>query len=179
MSRLGKLPISLPTGTTVLLTGDLLSVKGPKGTLTQVIPAAVKLAISAEEVSVTVTDATDKKQRALWGLMRSLIRNMVEGVNKGFEKKLEINGVGYKMATAGDKVNLSLGFSHPVVFALPKGIAAVVDGKTITISGFDKQLVGETAARLRRLKEPEPYKGKGIKYVDEVIRRKAGKTSAK
>jgi large subunit ribosomal protein L6 len=179
MSRLGKLPIALPTGTTVLLTGDLLSVKGPKGTLTQVIPAAVKLAISAEEVSVTVTDATDKKQRALWGLIRSLIRNMVEGVNKGFEKKLEINGVGYKMATAGDKVNLSLGFSHPVVFALPKGIAAVVDGKTITISGFDKQLVGETAARLRRLKEPEPYKGKGIKYVDEVIRRKAGKTSAK
>jgi large subunit ribosomal protein L6 len=179
MSRLGKLPIAIPKGTTVLLTADLLSVKGPKGTLTQLIPAEVKLAITDEQISVTVMDADDKKQRALWGLMRSLIRNMVEGVNKGFEKKLEINGVGYKMASAGDKVNLSLGFSHPVVFNLPKGITAVVEGKFITIAGFDKQLVGETAASIRRLKEPEPYKGKGIKYVDEVIRRKAGKTSAK
>lgn len=179
MSRLGKLPIAIPKGTTVLLTGDLLTVKGPKGTLTQLIPSEVKLAITEEEISVTVIDADDKKHRALWGLMRSLIRNMVDGVNKGFEKKLEINGVGYKMAAAGDKVNLSLGFSHPVVFELPKGVTAVVDGKFITISGFDKQLVGETAASIRRLKPPEPYKGKGIKYVDEVIRRKAGKTSAK
>jgi len=179
MSRLGKLPIALPKGTEVKLTGNLLTVKGPKGVMTQAIPAEVKLDITAEEIKVTVIDAENKKHRSLWGLMRSLVRNMVEGVNKGFERKLEINGVGYKMAGAGDKVNLSLGFSHPVVFELPKGVTAVVEGKFITLAGFDKQLVGETAARLRRLKPPEPYKGKGIKYVDEVIRRKAGKTSAK
>ncbi len=179
MSRLGKLPIAIPKGTEITFKAGLLTVKGPKGVLMQTIPAEVILDITAEEIKVTVADPESKKHRSLWGLMRSLVRNMVEGVNKGFEKKLELNGVGYKMAAAGDKVNLSLGFSHPVVFELPKGITAVTEGKFITISGFDKQLVGETAAKFRRQKPPEPYKGKGIKYFDEVIRRKAGKTSAK
>ena len=128
---------------------------------------------------VTVGKPEDKKERALWGLFRALIANMVTGVNEGYEKKLEVKGVGYKVAVAGNKVNLNLGFSHPLEFVLPEGISAVAEGNNLTISGIDKQLVGETAARIRKLRKPEPYKGKGIKYSDEIIRRKAGKTAAK
>ena len=170
MSRLGKLPIAIPKGTTVLFAGDLLTVKGPKGTLTQVIPTEVKLAITEAEIVVTVIDADDKKHRSLWGLMRSLIRNMVEGVNKGFEKKLEINGVGYKMAGAGDKVNLSLGFSHPVIHQMPEGVTCATPLPTeILIKGIDKQRVGQVAAEVRAYRSPEPYKGKGVRYADEVV----------
>lgn len=115
----------------------------------------------------------------MWGLFYSLIKNMVQGVSQGYEKKLEIQGVGYKVAGGGNALNLSLGFSHPVNFPMPAGIVAAVEGNTITISGIDKQLVGETAAQIRRLKKPEPYKGKGIRYVGEIVRRKAGKTAAK
>lgn len=179
MSRLGKLPITIPKGVEVKFNDSVLSVKGPKGTLNQIVPKEVLLEITAEEVKVTVADLSEKKQRSLWGLFRSLIRNMVDGVSKGYEKKLEINGVGYKVAGGGNKLNFSLGYSHPIIFDLPAGITATVETKYITISGFDKQLVGEMAAQIRRLRPPEPYKGKGIKYFDEVIRRKAGKTSAK
>jgi len=179
MSRLGKLSIAIPKGVEVQLKDAVLTVKGPKGTLYQTLPSEVKLELSPEEIKVTVDNSEDKKQRSLWGLFRTLVSNMIEGVSKGYEKKLEINGVGYKVAGGGNKLNLSLGFSHPIVFDLPTGITGTVDGKFITIAGFDKQLVGEMAAQIRRLRPPEPYKGKGIKYIDEVIRRKAGKTSAK
>lgn len=179
MSRLGKLPIELPSGTTVTLEGQVLKVKGAKGELTQVIHPKVNVAITAESVSVSVGDPTNKKERALWGLFYSLINNMVIGVNKGYEKQLEIQGVGYKVAGGGKSLTLSLGFSHPVPFAMPEGVTAAVEGNIITLSSIDKQLVGETAAQIRRLKKPEPYKGKGIRYVGEIVRRKAGKTAAK
>jgi len=179
MSRLGKLPITIIPGVQASLAGSVLTVKGPKGQLNLDIPANVNIVITESEIKVSVNNAEDKRQKSLWGLFRSLVRNMVDGVSKGFEKKLEINGVGYKVAGGGNKLNFSLGYSHPVIFDLPSGVSAVVEGKFITLSGIDKQLVGEMAAQIRGLRPPEPYKGKGIKYIDEVIRRKAGKTSAK
>lgn len=178
MSRLGKLPIELPQGVSAQIADGVISVKGPKGELKQELLSTVKVEIGNEDIKVSVVDAEDKKQRALWGLYRSLIKNMVEGVAKGFSRQLEVNGVGYKVAGGGKKLNFSLGYSHPIDFDLPEGINATVEGKIITLSGFDKQLLGETAARIRRLRPPEPYKGKGIKYVEEVLRRKAGKTAA-
>ncbi|OGF14668.1 50S ribosomal protein L6 [Candidatus Falkowbacteria bacterium RIFCSPHIGHO2_02_FULL_45_15] len=183
MSRLGKLPITIPTGTEVKLQADFITVKGPKGELKQNINPLVKVDIADDEggkqvIKVTVKNALDKKNRALWGLYRMLINNMVEGVNSGFFKQLEVNGVGYRAAVAGNKLVLNIGFSHPVEFPLPSGIAVSVEKNIITVSGIDKQLVGETAAQIRKLRQPEPYKGKGIKYVDETLRRKAGKTAA-
>ncbi|HKM40399.1 MAG: 50S ribosomal protein L6 [Patescibacteria group bacterium] len=179
MSRLGKLPIQIPAGTEVNIDQGIIRVKGPKGQLEQAIDPMVKVEKTEEGLVVTVGKPEDKKERALWGLFRALIANMVTGVNEGYEKKLEVKGVGYKVAVAGNKVNLNLGFSHPLEFVLPEGISAVAEGNNLTISGIDKQLVGETAARIRKLRKPEPYKGKGIKYSDEIIRRKAGKTAAK
>lgn len=179
MSRLGKLPINLPKGTSAAINGDILTVRGPKGELTQKLHDFVKVEVSEEAIKVSLGTAASKKERAFWGLYFSLIKNMVIGVTEGYTKKLEIQGVGYKVAGGGASLNLSLGFSHPIVFALPKGIQAAVEGNTITINGIDKQLVGETAAQIRRLKKPEPYKGKGIRYSDEIVRRKAGKTAAK
>jgi len=178
MSRLGKLPIELPAGVSAQLTNDCLTVKGPRGELKQTLLKTVAVEIGEAEIKVSVADPDNKRQRAFWGLFRSLIKNMVEGVSHGFEKKLEVNGVGYKVSGSGSKLNFSLGYSHSIDFVLPAGVTAVVDGKIITLSGADKQLVGETAARIRRLRKPEPYKGKGIKYLDEVLRRKAGKTAA-
>lgn len=179
MSRLGKLPIKLVKGSTAILKDGVLTVKGPKGELTQAINGLANVAITPEEIKVSVNDSISKKQRAMWGLFYSLINNMVIGVTEGYEKKLEIQGVGYKVASAGKSLNLSLGFSHPVNFVLPAGIEATVEANIITLKGIDKQLVGETAAQIRRLKKPEPYKGKGIRYVGEIVRRKAGKTAAK
>ncbi len=178
MSRLGKLPIELPKGVSAEVAGGVVSVKGPKGELQLRLMPIVKVEIEAETVKVSVTNPADKAGRAAWGLFRSLIKNMVVGVSTGFTKQLEVNGVGYKVSGGGQKLNFSLGYSHPIDFPLPAGVSATVEGKLITLAGADKQLVGETAARIRRLRKPEPYKGKGIKYVEEVIRRKAGKTAA-
>ncbi len=171
MSRVGKLPIKLNANTQVKIEAGQIVVAGPKGELKQAMHPHVM-------VNITIKDASDKKQCALWGLYRNLINNMVIGVNTGFSKKLEIKGVGYKAQVTGNKLVMNLGYSHPIDFMLPAGITAVVEGNFITISGIDKQLVGEKAAQLRRLRLPEPYKGKGVKYDTEVIRRKAGKTAA-
>ncbi len=175
MSRIGKVPISLPDGVTVTIDSSAITIKGPKGILTQRPMQDVTVTVDDHQVVVTVRDPNQKANRALWGLYRALIANMVEGVTKGFEKKLEINGIGFKAALQGTTLVLNLGFSHPVNFPLPEGITAKVEKNLITISGIDKQLVGEATAKIREFKPPEPYKGKGIKYVDEVIRRKAGK----
>ncbi len=179
MSRLGKLPIMLPAGTTAVLNKDILTVTGPKGQLTQAIHQLVSVVINSDHIMVAVDNKEDRQQRAFWGLFHKLVGNMVIGVNQGYEKKLEINGVGYRASLAGQKLTLNLGFSHPIEFILPEGISGQVEGNVVTIAGIDKQLVGEISAQIRRLRKPEPYKGKGIKYSDEVIRRKAGKTSAK
>lgn len=179
MSRLGKLAIKIPKGTDIKIDGQTISVKGPKGELKTDFLREVKVEVQNDEILVKISNPEDKKEKSLWGLYRALINNMVIGVNEGFEKKLEYKGVGYRAAVAGNKLNLNLGFSHPVEFPLPLGISASVEGNSITISGIDKQLVGEVAAQIRKLRLPEPYKGKGIRYSDEVIRRKAGKTAAK
>ena len=179
MSRLGKLPIEIPAGTQAKIENNFIIVKGPKGELKQELNNLVKVYVKEKEVKVSIKNEKIKKERAFWGLYRSLINNMVEGVNGGFEKKLEVNGVGYRIALTGKKLTLNVGYSHPVDFELPEGITGAIEGNVITISGIDKQLVGEVAAKIRKIKKPEPYKGKGIKYIDEVIRRKEGKTAGK
>jgi large subunit ribosomal protein L6 len=179
MSRLGKLPIVLPEKVEAKVSNNFVIVKGPKGELRLKIHEAVIVEANDKEIKVSVKNPEVKKEKAFWGLFWNLIKNMVIGVKDGYEKKLEIIGVGYKVSATGNKLNLSLGFSHPVEFALPEGITATTAANVITVSGIDKQLVGETAARIRRLKKPEPYKGKGIKYVGEVIRRKEGKAAGK
>jgi large subunit ribosomal protein L6 len=176
MSKIGKLPISLPTGVSVELTNDLARVKGPKGELTAPIPAGIT--VKQEGDQVLVTRANDEKSiKSLHGLTRSLINNHVQGVVSGYTKTLEINGVGYKAEMSGDKLVLSLGFSHPVNLAILPGVEVKVEKNIVTVSGIDKQAVGQMAAVIRSLKKPEPYKGKGIKYSDEVIKRKAGKAA--
>ena len=179
MSRLGKLPIEIPTGTQAKIENNFIIVKGSKGELKQELNNLVKVEVLEKEIKVSIKNEKVKKERAFWGLYRSLINNMVQGVETGFEKKLEVNGVGYRIALAGKKLTLNVGYSHPVDFELPEGITGAVEGNVITISGIDKQLVGEVAAKIRKIKKPEPYKGKGIKYIDEVIRRKEGKTAGK
>ena len=179
MSRLGKLPIILPTGTSAVLNKGVLTVSGPKGELQQAVHQSINVAIEDDRLLVSIDDKENNQQRAFWGLFHKLFGNMVIGVSQGYEKKLEINGVGYRAALDGQKLTLNLGFSHPVVFILPEGIQGKVEENIVTIAGIDKQLVGEIAAQIRRKKKPEPYKGKGIKYIDEIIRRKVGKTSAK
>lgn len=174
MSRIGKSPISIPEGVTVRVTGALVSVKGPKGELEISLHPWVQAEVKDREV-VILPKGDTKKTPALWGLFRALIANMVQGVTEGFEKKLEFEGIGYRAVVEGDMLNLQLGFSHPVKFRTPAGIKLSVEKNVIKISGIDKGLVGETAARIRALKPPEPYKGKGIRYQGEVIRRKAGK----
>ncbi|MDO8592583.1 MAG: 50S ribosomal protein L6 [bacterium] len=179
MSRLGKLPIELPQGTQAKLESGFIIVKGPRGELRTKLHDLVKVEVGEKEIKLSITDMLSGKEKALWGLFRSLIKNMVVGVNEGYAKKLEINGVGYKAAVSGSKLTLNVGFSHPVIFDLPAGIKAEVQANNIAISGIDKQLVGETAAQIRKIRKPEPYKGKGIKYADEILRRKAGKTAGK
>ncbi len=178
MSRIGRQPITVPNGVNVTQEGEQVTVSGPKGTLSERLLPGISL--SQTDNTLTVSKQLENVQtQASFGLMRTLINNMVVGVSQGFERQLEINGVGFRAAVSGNVVNLSLGFSHPVVFNLPVNITAKVDKNIITISGHDKQLVGQVAANLRALKKPEPYKGKGIKYIEERIRRKAGKTATK
>jgi len=175
MSRIGKKPVVIPAGVTVDIQEDFIKVKGPKGELSQALHPKVKIEKSDSELVVSVGNTENKQQRALWGLYRALINNMVVGVTTGFTKILEINGVGYKAAMSGKKLVLNLGYSHPIELEVPNGLEAKVEKNTITISGSDRQVVGQFAAVVRSKREPEPYKGKGIKYQDEVIRRKAGK----
>lgn len=180
MSRLGKLPIKLPSGTSALLSESQLTVKGPKGELRITLNPVIEVKLVDNEILVAPRAASNSKNApALWGLFWSLITNAVIGVSVGFTKKLEINGVGYRATAAPGKLNMNLGFSHPVEFKLPAGVNATTEGNVITLSGADKALVGETAAQIRKIRKPEPYKGKGIKYADEIIRRKAGKAAAK
>ena len=179
MSRLGKQPIGIPEGTQVKIEDGFIVVKGAKGELKQKLHNLVKVDVGDKEIKVSVKNSEDRKERAFWGLFYSLINNMVTGVNEGFEKKLEVNGVGYRVALQGKKLVLNVGFSHPVEFDLPEGISAQVEGNVITVIGADKQQVGEIAAQIRKVRKPEPYKGKGIKYIDEVIKRKEGKTATK
>ncbi len=175
MSRIGKLPIQIPSGVTITVDPELITVAGAKGTLSQAQLEGVIVKI--EDGVCTVSRINDEpKNRAKHGLMRSLINNMAVGVSTGFSKQLEINGVGYRVALAGNTLKMALGFSHEVIFTLPVGVQAAVDQNVITISGHDKQQVGQVAADIRKLKKPEPYKGKGIKYVGERILRKSGKS---
>jgi large subunit ribosomal protein L6 len=177
MSRIGKKPVVVPAGVQVTLKDNHIKVKGPKGELGRLLPGRV--AVKNEGGSLLVTrDSDDREARAQHGLARALVQNMVEGVTKGFERKLEINGVGYRAEVSGDKVTLALGYSHPIVFQLPKGIAAKVEKNLITLAGADRELLGEAAAKLRSFRPPEPYKGKGVKYMEEFIKRKVGKTGA-
>ncbi len=175
MSRIGKQPVEIPPGVSLQIDGAHIRVSGPKGTLEANLHPAVGITQTDGIASVTVVRPDDKDHRALWGLWQRLVFNMVYGVSKGFEKKLELHGVGYRVAASGTTLTLTIGYSHPIDFLLPAGIEASVEKNTITIKGIDKQCVGETAARIRSLRKPEPYKGKGIRYADEVVRRKAGK----
>jgi large subunit ribosomal protein L6 len=175
MSRIGKLPISIPSGVTVALEDTMIVVKGPKGELRQTLIEGINLTIIPNELTVSRVNEV-KKIKAAHGLTRALIHNMIVGVTKGFEKKLEVNGVGFRVQGSGQNLNMALGFSHPVTYTAPEGTLLAVDKMVITVSGIDKQQVGQTAAEIRSLKKPEPYKGKGIKYADEQIIRKAGKT---
>jgi len=177
MSRIGKLPVVL-NGVKAKIENNFLIISSAKGELKQVLHPLVNINISETEIVVSINDLTDKKQCALWGLYRQLINNMVEGLTTGFTKELEIIGVGYKAAVAGQKLTLNLGFSHPIDFLLPEKIKGEVKGNIISLSSIDKQLVGEMAAQIRKLRKPEPYKGKGIRYVGEVVRKKAGKAAA-
>ncbi len=177
MSRIGKLPIIISDEVTVTLDNKDLKIKGPKGELIQKMHSHINLDLKEKEINVTVHNPEEKKDRALWGLFRALINNMMVGVTKGFEKKLEINGVGYKAQVSGKKIILNLGYSHTIEYDIPEGIEVKVDKNLIIITGIERQKVGQVAAEIRNFRKPEPYKGKGIKYIDEVIRRKAGKAA--
>ena len=179
MSRIGRQPVVIPAGVTVTVAdGNKVTVKGPKGTLERVL--APEMDIKVENDTVVVTRPNDlKKMKSLHGLTRTLINNMVTGVSNGFSKDLEVNGVGYRAAKQGKKLVLNLGYSHVVEMTDPEGIETVVDGNKITVKGIEKEKVGQFAAEIRDKRRPEPYKGKGIKYADEVIRRKVGKTGKK
>ncbi|MBE5921911.1 MAG: 50S ribosomal protein L6 [Lachnospiraceae bacterium] len=180
MSRIGRMPIAIPAGVTVdIAENNKVTVKGPKGTLERVLPAEMTIKLEGSEVVVTRPNDL-KKMKSLHGLTRTLINNMVIGVTNGYEKALEINGVGYRCQKQGKKLILSLGYSHPVEMMDPEGLEAVVEGQNkIIVKGIDKEKVGQYAAEIRAKRGPEPYKGKGIKYADEVIRRKVGKTGKK
>jgi large subunit ribosomal protein L6 len=175
MSRIGKQPVTIPAGVKVQVEGALVRAEGPKGKLAQPVPTG--LAAAVQDGHVVITRAGDDRQtRALHGLTRALVANMVNGVKDGFERKLEIVGIGYRAQLQGRAIQLALGYSHPIVFPLPDGVTAEIDRQTaITLRGPDKALLGETAARLRTLRRPDPYKGKGIRYAGEVVRRKVGK----
>ena len=180
MSRIGRMPIAIPAGVTVdIAENNQVTVKGPKGTLERVLPAEMTITKEGEEVKVTRPNDL-KKMKSLHGLTRTLINNMIIGVTEGYEKKLEVNGVGYRAQKQGKKLVLSLGYSHPVEMEDPEGLETVLDGQNIiVVKGIDKEKVGQYAAEIRAKRAPEPYKGKGIKYADEVIRRKVGKTGKK
>ena len=179
MSRIGRMPIAIPAGVTVeIAENNKVTVKGPKGELSRVLPAQMEIKQEADQILVSRPNDL-KKMKSLHGLTRTLVNNMVVGVTEGYTKTLEVNGVGYRAAKQGNKLNLSLGYSHPVIMEDPQGIESTVDGNKIIIKGIDKEKVGQYAAEIRDKRRPEPYKGKGIKYIDEVIRRKVGKTGKK
>ena len=176
MSRVGKMPIAIPAGVTVSIAeNNVVTVKGPKGELTRALAPEMEIKVEGAELTVSRPDDL-KRNRALHGLTRALLNNMVTGVNDGFTKTLEVNGVGYRASKAGKVLTLNLGYSHPVEMTDPEGLETKVDGNNIIVSGIDKEKVGQYAAEIREKRKPEPYKGKGIKYADEVIRRKVGKT---
>lgn len=175
MSRVGRQPIPIPSGVTLTVDGTRVSCTGPKGALEQQIPSEVTVVIDGDVCSVT-RPSDDRRDRAMHGLTRTLIANMVVGVTQGYTKVLEIQGVGYRAQVSGSALDLALGFSHPVSVAAPEGITFGVERNLVTVSGIDKQLVGETAARIRRIRPPEPYKGKGVRYQGETVRIKAGKS---
>ena len=178
MSRIGKLPINIPSGVTITVDSDVLTVKGPKGELT--VPHLSDVTVKEEDGNMVVTRKDDERiAKAQHGLQRSLLNNAVEGVTKGFEKRLEVKGVGFRVATTNNVLDMSLGFSHPVQYKAPEGVQITNDKMTIIVAGIDKQKVGQVAAEIRAIKKPEPYKGKGIAYADEVILRKAGKAGKK
>jgi len=179
MSRIGRLPVVIPAGVEVKITADnTITVKGPKGTLVRTLVPEMKLEV--EGTTLTVSRPNDlKKMKSLHGLTRTLVSNMVIGVTEGYAKKLEINGVGYKASKSGKKLTLNLGYSHPIEMEDPEGIESVVEGNTVTVKGINKEAVGQYAAEIRFQRKPEPYKGKGVKYATEVIRRKEGKTGKK
>ena len=174
MSRIGKQPILIPDGVTARLDGRALSVSGPRGTLSRTIHPEISVRVEGGAILATPVGSS-RKTSAYWGLTRAIIAGMVEGVSKGFEKKLEIEGVGYRAISDNGALQLSIGFSHPVRIEAPEGISFKVEKNIVTVAGFDKELVGNTAASIRRVRPPEPYKGKGIRYAGEVIKRKAGK----
>ncbi|MDI9509887.1 MAG: 50S ribosomal protein L6 [Bacillota bacterium] len=180
MSRIGKMPIAIPAGVTVdIAENNKVTVKGPKGTLERVLASEMVIEVAGAEITVSRPNDL-KKMKSLHGLTRTLIANMVQGVTEGYQKTLEINGVGYRAAKAGKELTLTLGFSHPVVMTDPEGVESVLEGQNkIFVKGIDKEKVGQYAAEIRAKRPPEPYKGKGIKYADEVIRRKVGKTGKK
>ena len=175
MSRIGKLPVTIPDGVKIFLEGPKVRVEGPKGKLASDIPSVINVKVEGKQIQVE-RKGEDRKAKSLHGLVRKLIANMVEGVSNGFTRVLEINGVGYRAEVKGKEIHLALGYSHPIQFPLPTGVTATVERQTvITLQSADRQLLGLTAAMIRDLRPPEPYKGKGIKYREEVIRRKAGK----
>jgi large subunit ribosomal protein L6 len=180
MSRIGKKPVALPSGVTATVADATVTVKGPKGELTLTMHPHARVLLRDEEgvsvLYVTVTDP-EKDDRAIWGTMRALLAQMVAGVSTGFSKSLELNGVGFKMSAQGNKLTFSLGFSHDVVYELPAGVLAKIEANVLTLSGADAQAVGRAAAEIRAFKKPEPYKGKGFRYTDEIVRRKAGKAA--
>jgi large subunit ribosomal protein L6 len=175
MSRIGKRPIIIPDGVTVAVDGQTVRAEGPRGKLVQAVPSGVSVAVTDKRVVVS-RESDQRTVRALHGLTRSLVNNMLTGVKTGFERKLEIVGIGYRAQMQGKNIQLALGYSHPIVFALPEGVSADIDKQTsITLRGPDKAVLGQTAAKLRELRKPDPYKGKGIRYADEVVRKKVGK----
>ena len=176
MSRIGRLPIPVPAGVEVKIDGNVVSVKGSKGTLTHTVPAPITAAVEGDSIVVTRPD-DERVSRSLHGLTRTLIANNIQGVTTGFTKGLEIVGTGYRVTAKGSDIEFALGYSHPILVKAPAGITFTVEGNTkVTVSGIDKQAVGEVAANLRKLRKPEPYKGKGVRYAGEVVRRKAGKS---
>lgn len=175
MSRVGKQPIPVPSGVTITADNDFVSVSGPKGNLKQFTMPGIKVDVQPDQVLVS-RENEERQSRAKHGLMRSLVNNMVQGVSQGFEKKLELNGVGFRVQAQGADLKLNLGFSHDVVYKVPAGVNVAIEQNLMTINGIDKQQVGQVAAEIRALKKPEPYKGKGIKYADERIIRKSGKS---
>jgi len=175
MSRIGKKPITIPAGVTVSVEGARVAVSGPKGELTRVFDKDVSVRVVEQSVAVAVANETDQRQRALWGTSAAHIHNMIQGVAVGFQKQLEVNGVGYRVALQGTDIKLEVGFSHPVIYPLPKEVQATVEKNLITLKSADIERLGQVAAAVRAIRPPEPYKGKGIKYLGEVIRRKAGK----
>ena len=177
MSRIGRKVLPLPKGVTLAQKDGSVSVKGPKGELTKAVPTGVTIKAEADKITVLRVD-DERQNRARHGLMRAHLANMVKGVTDGWTRELEINGVGYRAEVAGDTINMALGYSHPVVFKLPKGVTAKVDKNKVTLASADRDLVGQIAAKLRELRPPEPYKGKGVKYAEEVIKKKVGKAGA-